>query len=42
MEEDLFWAILGLALVIVELLTGTFYRLMLGSRASGCRPSSRR
>src|SRR5258708_28289636 len=35
MEEDLFWAILGLALVIVELLTGTFYLLMLGIAAFG-------
>jgi membrane protein implicated in regulation of membrane protease activity len=35
MEEDLFWAILGLTLVIVELLTGTFYLLMLGIAAFG-------
>lgn len=35
MQEDLFWAILGLALVIVELLTGTFYLLMLGVAAFG-------
>jgi membrane protein implicated in regulation of membrane protease activity len=35
MEEDLFWAILGLSLVIVELLTGTFYLLMLGIAAFG-------
>jgi membrane protein implicated in regulation of membrane protease activity len=35
MEEDLLWAILGLALVIVELLTGTFYLLMLGIAAFG-------
>lgn len=35
MEEDLTWAILGLALVIVELLTGTFYLLMLAIAAFG-------
>jgi membrane protein implicated in regulation of membrane protease activity len=35
MEEDLFWAILGLGLVIVELLTGTFYLLVLGIAAFG-------
>src|SRR5258707_459903 len=35
MEEDLLWAILGLTLVIVELLTGTFYLLMLGIAAFG-------
>lgn len=35
MEEDFLWAILGLALVIVELLTGTFYLLMLGLAAFG-------
>ena len=35
MEEDLLWAIAGLALVIVELLTGTFYLLMLGIAAFG-------
>ena len=35
MEEDLLWAILGLALVIVELLTGTFYLLMLALAAFG-------
>jgi membrane protein implicated in regulation of membrane protease activity len=35
MEEDFLWAILGLALVIVELLTGTFYLLMLGIAAFG-------
>jgi membrane protein implicated in regulation of membrane protease activity len=34
-EEDLLWAILGLALVIVELLTGTFYLVMLGLAAFG-------
>jgi membrane protein implicated in regulation of membrane protease activity len=34
-EEDFLWAILGLALVIVELLTGTFYLLMLGLAAFG-------
>jgi membrane protein implicated in regulation of membrane protease activity len=35
MEADLLWAILGLALVIAELLTGTFYLLMLGLAAFG-------
>ena len=35
MEEDFLWAILGLGLVIVELLTGTFYLLMLGLAAFG-------
>jgi membrane protein implicated in regulation of membrane protease activity len=35
MEEDLIWAILGLTLVIVELLTGTFYLLVLGIAAFG-------
>ena len=35
MEEDFLWAILGLALVIIELLTGTFYLVMLGIAAFG-------
>jgi membrane protein implicated in regulation of membrane protease activity len=35
MEEDVLWAILGLGLVIVELLTGTFYLLVLGIAAFG-------
>ncbi len=35
MQPDFLWAILGLALVIVELLTGTFYLLMLGLAAFG-------
>ena len=35
MEEDLAWAIVGLALVIVELLSGTFYLLVLGIAAFG-------
>jgi len=35
MTEDVLWAILGLALVIIELLTGTFYLLMLGLAAFG-------
>jgi len=35
MEEDFLWAILGLSLVIVELLTGTFYLLMLAIAAFG-------
>jgi len=34
-EQDFLWAILGLALVIIELLTGTFYLLMLGIAAFG-------
>jgi membrane protein implicated in regulation of membrane protease activity len=33
MDASLAWAILGLALVIAELLTGTFYLLMLGVAA---------
>lgn len=35
MEADFLWAILGLTLVIVELLSGTFYLLMLGIAAFG-------
>ena len=35
MQEDFLWAILGLALVIIELLSGTFYLLMLGIAAFG-------
>lgn len=35
MQEDLIWAILGLALVIVELMSGTFYLLVLGIAAFG-------
>lgn len=35
MDEDFLWAILGLTLVIVELLSGTFYLLMLGLAAFG-------
>jgi membrane protein implicated in regulation of membrane protease activity len=35
MDAALIWAIAGLALVIVELLTGTFYLLMLGVAAFG-------
>ena len=35
MEEDILWAILGLALVIVELVSGTFYLLVLGIAAFG-------
>jgi membrane protein implicated in regulation of membrane protease activity len=34
-EQDLAWAIFGLALVVVELLTGTFYLLVLGIAAFG-------
>lgn len=35
MDPALAWAVAGLALVIVELLTGTFYLLMLGVAAFG-------
>jgi membrane protein implicated in regulation of membrane protease activity len=35
MDPALIWAVSGLALVIVELLTGTFYLLMLGIAAFG-------
>ncbi|MBV8032913.1 MAG: NfeD family protein [Betaproteobacteria bacterium] len=35
MDASLGWAILGLALVIAELLTGTFYLLMLGVAGFG-------
>ena len=35
MEEDFLWAILGLTLVLVELVTGTFYLLMLAIAAFG-------
>jgi len=35
MESWLAWGVLGLALVIAELLTGTFYLLMLGVAAFG-------
>jgi len=35
MEDYLLWLLLGLALVIVELLTGTFYLLVLGVAAFG-------
>ena len=35
MDPALIWAISGLGLVIVELLTGTFYLLMLGVAAFG-------
>ena len=35
MDPALIWAISGLVLVIVELLTGTFYLLMLGIAAFG-------
>jgi membrane protein implicated in regulation of membrane protease activity len=35
MEADLAWMIVGLVLVIVELVTGTFYLLMLGIAAFG-------
>ena len=35
MDFPIVWAVIGLALVIVELLTGTFYLLMLGIAAFG-------
>jgi membrane protein implicated in regulation of membrane protease activity len=35
MDEHLVWAILGLALVIAELLTGTFYLFVLGAASFG-------
>jgi membrane protein implicated in regulation of membrane protease activity len=35
MDPALLWAVIGLVLVIVELLTGTFYLLMLGIAAFG-------
>ena len=35
MSPALLWAIAGLALVIVELLSGTFYLLVLGIAAFG-------
>ena len=35
MDPALVWAIIGLALVVVELLSGTFYLLMLGVAAFG-------
>lgn len=35
MDPSLAWAVTGLALVIVELLTRTFYLLMLGLAAFG-------
>jgi len=35
MDHATLWAVIGLALVIVELMTGTFYLLMLGIAAFG-------
>jgi membrane protein implicated in regulation of membrane protease activity len=35
MDHAVVWAVTGLVLVIVELLTGTFYLLMLGVAAFG-------
>lgn len=35
MDHAVVWAVIGLVLVIVELLTGTFYLLMLGVAAFG-------
>lgn len=35
MEQAIIWAVTGLVLVIVELVTGTFYLLMLGIAAFG-------
>jgi membrane protein implicated in regulation of membrane protease activity len=40
MDPALIWAVSGLALVIVELLTGTFYLLMLGLAAFGAAGSA--
>ena len=35
MDHALAWAVIGLVLVIAELLTGTFYLVMLGVAAFG-------
>jgi membrane protein implicated in regulation of membrane protease activity len=35
MEAHLIWLLLGLALVVVELITGTFYLLVLGAASLG-------
>ena len=35
MDEDVLWAILGLTLIGVEMMTGTFYLLVLGIAAFG-------
>lgn len=35
MDADLAWALVGLTLVVVEMLTGTFYLLVLGIAAFG-------
>ena len=35
LDPSLAWAILGLTLVIIELVSGTFYLLMLGAAAFG-------
>ncbi|HEX6413345.1 MAG TPA: NfeD family protein, partial [Burkholderiales bacterium] len=35
MDQAVVWAVVGLVLVIVELLTGTFYLLVLGIAAFG-------
>jgi membrane protein implicated in regulation of membrane protease activity len=35
LDEDILWAIVGLTLVIIELMTGTFYLLVLGVAAFG-------
>jgi membrane protein implicated in regulation of membrane protease activity len=40
MEHTIAWAVAGLVLVIVELLTGTFYLLMLGIAAFGAAGAS--
>jgi membrane protein implicated in regulation of membrane protease activity len=40
MEPWLVWGVLGLVLVIAELLTGTFYLLMLGVAAFGAAASA--
>ena len=35
MDQDLAWAVIGITLVIVEMLSGTFYLLVLGIAAFG-------
>ena len=41
MDQALAWAVVGLMLVIVELVTGTFYLLMLGIAAFGAAGAGR-
>ena len=40
MEHAIVWAVTGLVLVIVEVMTGTFYLLMLGIAAFGAAAAS--